>query len=262
MSGHADHVIASFERPPLVEVVCGVQFNEIGLQTAHFGQFWQVVKGEYPTTQDTPPLPAIMEAAGGVLESLSWSNLPDLRRVCLVSGTQSHLLQIQANRFHRNWRKLANEAYPRFGAIRSAFLCDWRAFSRFVQDTKLIEPTVNQVELTYVNHVPLGPLWDADSLAKLLPWLTPPKIGELRPDPELVLHYDAKEIAGRLHVSFRSAQRQDGSKVIVIELTARGALAPSDDGSPEAWLARSHGLIVRSFAHVTGPEAQTFWGRS
>jgi uncharacterized protein (TIGR04255 family) len=262
MAGSADDEIVSFERPPLVEVVCGVQFQNIGLQTGHLGKFWQQVQDEYPTTQDAPPLPSVTESFGGMLDSFSWTNLPDLRRVCLINETQGHLLQIQANRFHRNWRQVADDVYPRFGQISSEFIRNWTAFAKFVKAAKLPEPSVNQVELTYVNHVTSGPLWDTDGMAKLLPWLAPVNIAGRKPEAEILLHYDVKEVAGRLHVSIRPAQRQDGSKIVVIELTARGAIVSSDEALPERWLARAHAVVVGSFAQLTGPDAHTFWGRS
>ena len=151
MSRGANDEILSFNRPPVVEVVCGAQFHSLPLQTPHFGLFWDKVRTAYPTTLDAPPLPAVVEApAGGVsmLRAISWSDLPELRRVFFVNEERGRLLQVQPTRFHYNWqRKSESDLYPRFPEVRSEFLDNWRKFSEFLREVDLPPPHVIQGEL-------------------------------------------------------------------------------------------------------------------
>ena len=269
MSEGANDEIVSFTSAPVVEVVCGAQFHALPLQTAHFGQFWERVRDAYRKTLDAPPLAPVLEVPPGSAAAFgaisSWSNLPELRRVFFVDEERGRLLQVQPTRFHHNWQRRADhDAYPRFPEVRAEFLSSWRTFGAFLRDVGLPPPHVIQGELTYINHIPFGELWDGSGFRKLFPWLNP-RNGALSESPELelALHYENPECRGRLHVTIRTGVRAaDMSRVVMMELTVRGA--PATEG-PEAdletWLGSARKLIVQSFAELTGPDAHSHWGR-
>jgi uncharacterized protein (TIGR04255 family) len=263
MSESACEEIVSFKQPPLVEVVCGVQFRALPLQTAHFGKFWDRMGDDYPVTRDAPPLPPILEAppgGGGAFTSISWSDLPELRRVFLVDSVRGRLIQLQADRFHYNWQRTRDAGeYPRFGEVFAEFQRSWGAFTEFVHGEKLGELNRVQHELTYINHIRLDGGSDVPTLGQLLPWFAPTNNSVASaPEPEVTLHYEVPEIAGRLHVSIRSGRRAgDNARVLLMELTARGA-----GGDIGAWFSDARARIVRSFAALTGPDAHEKWGRT
>lgn len=264
MSHGTDEEIVSFTRAPVVEVVCGAQFQTLPLQTAHFGQFWERVRDVYGKTLDAPPLPAILEGQPN-FSTISWSNLPELRRVFFLDEARGRLLQLQSNRLHHNWqRHTERDVYPRFGEVRSEFLQSWGAFTAYLREAGLPPPHVIQGEVTYINHIPFGDLWDASGFQKLFPWLSP-KNGALTPTPELevALHYEVPECLGRLHVTIRTGVRDiDKSRVVLMDLTMRGAPASQGpDADLEAWLGAARRTVVRSFAELTGPDAHAHWGR-
>ncbi len=94
------------------------------MQTRHIGQFWTEIAGEYPLTQDFPPVPDVGEVAG-----LSFSIMPPLRRAFLATSTTEFVIQLQDSRFHHNWRKLSPTVeYPRFGVVFKRFLSAWGRF--------------------------------------------------------------------------------------------------------------------------------------
>ncbi len=267
MNTVTDGEIVSFTRPPIVEVICGVQFLGLPLQTVHLGQFWDRVRETYPKTLDAPPLPDIVEAptgSPGPLSTLTWSQLPDLRRVFFVNEDRGRLLQLQGSRLLHNWqRKDDGDTYPHFPEVRSEFLDKWGVFRAFLRDIPLPPPHVTQAEVTYINHVPIGDLWKGSGVAALFPWLDPSNRVASNPEVECALHYDLPECRGRLHVTVRTALRvKDSARVVVFELTVRGA--PAADGvdvNLEPWLAAARGAIVHSFTELTSPEAHTHWGR-
>ena len=51
-----------FEKPPVVEVVCGVLFKNIDkLLVPHFGQLWERFKPEYNDCQEVAPIAPVIE---------------------------------------------------------------------------------------------------------------------------------------------------------------------------------------------------------
>ncbi|MBN2195020.1 MAG: TIGR04255 family protein [Polyangiaceae bacterium] len=256
--------IVSFERPPVVEVVCGVQFGPLPLQTAHFGKFWCEVREDFPVTRDMPPLSPLLEPAPGAPPSSTvlWSTLPELRRVFLVNSDRGRLLQLQADRFHFNWQKVPDgEDYPRYREVAAQFQHNWARFVDFVRSEPLPDPQVVQAELTYVNVLSIEGDWSVRALMAYYPWLSHanPAVAA-QPEVELALHYEVPEITGRLHVNIRSGRRpQSNERVVVMELTTRGRATGSD---LEAWFGEARSKIVRSFTGLTSPEAHERWGRT
>src|SRR5262249_49176164 len=60
--GDAMADVIHFERPPLDEVVCGVQFGGVEWSSIHFGLFYTKIAERYHRTQQRPPLaPSLFE---------------------------------------------------------------------------------------------------------------------------------------------------------------------------------------------------------
>jgi hypothetical protein len=54
--------LPDFEKPPVTEVVCGVQFKELrSLIIPHLGQLWEKFKAEYPRYQEVSPIVPVIE---------------------------------------------------------------------------------------------------------------------------------------------------------------------------------------------------------
>ena len=54
--------LPEFERPPLNEVVFGVQFEPLAaLRAAHYGLYWSRIRSRYGTTEDKAPLAYVLE---------------------------------------------------------------------------------------------------------------------------------------------------------------------------------------------------------
>ena len=156
--------LPSFDRPPVNEVVMGVQFGTLdGLLAPHVGKFWATVESEYPRCSDNPPIIAILEnfeKPGAVMRlrhSFTLSPTPDLPRIFLEDASGQWLIQIQRDRFLHNWRVGEDESeYPRYPEVKRRFFEQWARFQQFVQQNELGTIQITQLEITYLNRIPLA----------------------------------------------------------------------------------------------------------
>ncbi len=257
-----------YDRPPVIEVVLGVQFDELPrFLSVHQGSFWELVKSDYPEAEDRPPLVSVFEDRPSAEPGLEFSDLPPLRRVFLVHSEKNYLLQVQPTRFLHNWRKLRpTDAYPRFVVAEERFLRGWESFRNFVDHYKLGSLKTNQYELTYINHI----LGDGSSFPQSMHDYTnifnwPKERPDIfLPEPSSLgvdLKFRLPEKRGTLHVSMKHGRRlPDKTEVLMLELTARGQ-AQSDASDMKSWFSIAHEWIVRGFTDVTTTAAHNRWGR-
>ena len=253
----ATSAIPSYGSPPLTEVVCGVQFAELPLQTRHVGQFWTEISEQYPLTQDFPPIPDVGEAPG-----VSILIMPPLRRAFFATSTTAFVIQLQESRFCHNWRKLSpNAVYPRFGVVFGRFLAAWGLFSDFVKRQGLPEPKPNRYELTYVNEIEaLAPI-RIEQAVKLFDWSHIE--AKFLPEPQatnIAWSFPLPDTKGLMNVSTHRLTRPDGRSAVLLTLACSGPSAiekyPLND-----WFQTAHEWIVRGFTDLTTPEAQNIWKR-
>jgi uncharacterized protein (TIGR04255 family) len=266
--------LPEFGRPPVHETVLSIQFAPIeDLGTLHFGLLWGRLKGDFPTFQIVPPLEPVFERFGEEpqerptfrFERITASG-PTIR-CWFLDKFESRLLQFQADRFVYNWRRTEHSPdYPRFARILPAFREEWKRFCGFLNDEGFEIPSINQCEVTYINHVEvelgngvrvspqtLFPMFQEQPAGGFLPRLSSLRGG---------LIYDFPDRRGRLHVTFKPATRKsDGAEIIILELTARGEPIGQDFPSAVQWLELGHEWVVRAFAEVTSPEMQAHWER-
>jgi uncharacterized protein (TIGR04255 family) len=259
-----------FRRPPVIETVLGVQFLPLRTLTMpYLGQYWAEVRSEYPQAQVKPPLPQVIEEfpPAPVMANIEVSSEPE-GRFWYISESNTELIQLQRDRFIRNWRRAETDAdYPRYETLRPRFEGDWLRFLSFLEREGLGRPEVNQCEVTYINHIDLGLGWETfKDLSGVLKILAPSRPGDFLPVPEMVLanaRYLMPDGKGRLHVAAQPAiPRRGGKPVVQLTLTARGAPRSSETGDILAWLDLGHTWIVEGFADITNEELQTkVWER-
>ena len=146
-----------FSNPPVIEVVCGVQFGNLErLFAPHHGIFWKSIRKEFPVVQEAPPLDPIVESyeEGPSRLTIGVSDRPPLPRVWLLSDNEQSLIQLQRDRFYYNWKRSDNKVpYPSYDRVIVEFERHLLAFQEFVAAEKLGEIEFRQCELTYVNHI-------------------------------------------------------------------------------------------------------------
>jgi uncharacterized protein (TIGR04255 family) len=267
--------IADFRAPPVVEVVCGVQFQPLAeFRSAHAGLFWQRVRDTYTVARDVPALPPVIENFGAptapglaITFSILGFGQARLPRVQLVDSRGGQMIQIQNGRFHHNWEKQHGaDEYRRYKAIRPAFVERWEQFKAFVTEQGLGVISATQYELSYINHIAAGGLWDQKrGLGSLLPWLAPPYAldGDAF-EPEFAMHAPVPMCRGRLHVTGKIGLRAgNATPILAMELTVRGApVKAGEDGDIVSWMDVARDRIVRTFVKLTSEEARQHWGQT
>ncbi len=274
----------SFSRPPIVEVVTGVQFQKIpGLHAGHFGLFWDQVRDRFPQVKHQQPLSRTVERqVEGNLPSRHGIRLQPMAaedfvpRIWFIDAGDCELLQMQIDRFIRNWRKRpTNAAYPRyFETIRPAFEKDLGLFLEFLAREKFSMPVFDQCELTYINHIHSEGVWDefAQLDRVFAGWNSGYGTG-VWSDPESVAVRTSHallgkngEFVGRLHLEIDSAFTSEGvagaaaERTFVMKLIARGQPLGEGVAGIFSFLDLAHEQIVRGFDRITMPQMHAAWG--
>jgi len=116
--------LPDYERPPVIEVVCGILFKSIDtLLAPHFGLLWEKYKPEYPICREVPPLAPVIERFGEQPQiDLQLANVPPLPRTWFVHKNDNGIIQVQRDRFLHNWKKVRTEdEYPRYPQVIKLF---------------------------------------------------------------------------------------------------------------------------------------------
>lgn len=270
--------LPEFERPPVTEVVLGVQFKtEKPLRVPHVGLFWQTIREAFPEFVEHPPLGPQIEqlpadpfhAPPGALEmgiQIGMGAFPT-PRCWFVDNPGNKVIQLQTDRFLHNWRKISGEEeYPRYETIRDEFIDRWRQFVSFSNDEKLGAPTVTQAEVTYVNHIPQDSCWsEADDMPNVFSCLKlVDEIDLFGPmeTMEFNIRRRLRDNRGRLYVKAAPAfTTKDKSVILRMVLTTRGPVADNSDEAILDWMDMGRSTIVKGFAALTAPAAHKVWGR-
>ena len=265
--------LPNFDNPPVIKTVLSAQFEPLPqLRTAHLGLLWDKYRdGGFTLTKERPPLdhtieefPEMPRARRGL--QLQTLEDPPVPRLWFVTAQGNELIQVQADRFIKNWRKEGRgEKYPRYEHVKASFKRDFDIFQMFLGEKQLGSPRINQCEVTYVNHILAGEGWAAFSdFEKVFSiWKSPSvEIPGAMEDLRLHARYPIPDVdekpIGRLHVDIQPAFRtSDNTPMYVFQLTARGRLGEGFDFFD---LARE--WIVRTFAALTTPTMHSIWKRT
>jgi uncharacterized protein (TIGR04255 family) len=259
----------SFDHPPVVETVFGVQFAPLAkLTNGHLGWFWKERLGsEWTQAADAVVLPMQIETFGTPAWAtpavqLSVGPASPAARLQVTNSEGDRMIQVQSSRFHYNWQKKEGN-YPHYRVVRQEFDKHFETFRRFVSDKGLGEVVPNQWELSYIDFVPPGDLWRSPSdWQKVLPALfgtgqVPETLRAENVGAEW--HFEIVPQRGRLHLNINFARIGDREPGILLQWTARGPVGAST--SLDAGLELGHSATVEAFLRVTSEEAQRSWGR-
>lgn len=151
--------------------------------------------------------------------------------------------------------------YPHYDQVRDDFVRQLEKFFEFLREEGLEDPNPDQVELTYVNHIPAAITRDSLSPLEhsLRFWAGIPSEARI-PDPELVSLQtqfairEGQDFLGRLYIQLQSRfLTRDNSPVYHLQLIARGAPIAEQPGLSGvlAFLDQGHVWIVRTFTDIT-----------
>ena len=115
-----------FERPPVVEVACGVLFGSLpALRAAHVGVFWGLIREEFPIVDEAPLLSPVVETSdpSSAFET-EISLIPPLPRTWFQTREGHGLVQLQRDGFVYNWKRSSPDDghYPSYDVVIVDFL--------------------------------------------------------------------------------------------------------------------------------------------
>jgi uncharacterized protein (TIGR04255 family) len=270
MSGRAR---VKFDRPPVVEVACGVLFNtRQPFRGAYVGLYWQRIRDAFPRIEEAPPLSPFIEPSGFTAPGMGVgiALLPPLRRTWLLSEDGRNLIQVQEDRYLFNWKRAAaDDKYPSYDEVIELFDQHLAGFLEFLGMAAIGPATYRQFELTYINHIPLGPA-DGGMEVKETRVLVDHarEVGRERflPEPEAVQWvsvYALPQGNGRLYASARSAHSPEGRRILQLDMTARGTPENASEANRRQWFDLAHDWITHGFADITAPDVQErVWRRN
>lgn len=261
--------LPSFSNPPVVETVLGVQFHPLANLTAgHLGRFWATLP-EWPWCGETAAIGQASESFG---DDALWSPRhlrlvarPEVR-LQIRNAAGDRLLQIENGWFTLNWKRSDDASpYPRYGKLKSEFDALWNRFGDFLLAARLDAAIPSLWEVTYVNHIPKGPLWKVpDEWSRVIPGLsgTMPSLPGCRPESASgVWVFELGERAGRLRVWFEHAKSGQAEELLVLKLSGRGPVQGNEPQSLQSGLELGRSAVVRMFTALTSEAAHRHWQR-
>lgn len=267
--------LPKFKKPPVVELVLGVQFARIEkLNAIYLGAWWQTMKNIFPVMQEKSALPPIVEPldlSKPIEVRLNITNKPTPSRWWFLTNDHSELIQVQNDRFVYNWRKTSeNMTYPSYEHLIENFLKHLHSFCEWIAQERLGPFDPNMCEISYVNHIFAGKGWEkhsqlADVYAPFssnysIDFLPPIETFEFNAS-HVFTDKDSKPL-GRLKIGVNSGFRgTDQLPVIVINMNAFSPLQDKSTQGIKATLDKFHEWTVRGFATITTPKMHEIWGR-
>lgn len=248
-----------------------VQFEPVpDLTIAHLAAWWHdEAEDRYPKARERQPVEAHVEQFDGAGPALSLQFGTAVAPVALwlFDEDETELVQVQANRFTRNWTR-SGEGYPSYATLKPRFDEDFRSLRDHLLRQGFPALIATQCELTYLNPIEPGEHWSRPGQLNevIAPWsgqLSEPFL----PEPETiqlgarwVVEVDGTRV-GRF--TAQVGPMTDGRTTKIL-LTLQSRLQPLGTGQPgiDASLDLSHEWIVRGFASLTTQQMWTTWRRS
>jgi uncharacterized protein (TIGR04255 family) len=259
----------NFQRPPLNEVVVGVQFAPVPRYSQiHAGEVWQLFRDRFPLVEEHLPLEPAFETFGlPQLQGVSIRMLEGARhdRFWFLTEDGAELIQFQSDRFLHNWRKRETEhrPYPRFEPMFRDFQLEMLALEQFFAERFGAELEVTQAEVSYINRI-YSP--DGRAMPRADQWLKFLRFGSTEPDDysgafRETIRDESGTPIGRLTCEVKSAVTQSLRPIILFTMLARGAPSTPRLESAFDFIKQGREKIAHRFDHFTTAEAQEYWGR-
>ncbi len=231
--------LAKFDSPPVIETVLSLQFEPLeNYSDAHAGWYWK----NYLSTDwdEIVNVPRVQDKFERFADERKWTphggqlliqTQPSAERYQILRVDKQRMLQVQNSRFILNWRRGGDGEYPTYEKLKPEFMEHYENFKIFVADSGNEEIKPNQWEVTYVNQIIKGELWESLSdISKIFPWISFPAEGVA---DQVTDGYDFKSTLtiganlGRLYISLKHARigSDQGAETLILEIIARGPVS-------------------------------------
>lgn len=259
----------SFTSPPLVEVAFSIQFRQLDkFHLALIGVVWDELKNDYPHVGYEPKLDHQVEKFGlnfnaGEIPNFKFLQKPDIPRVTFSDNQGEYLIQIQNDRFVLNWRKNANNIYPRHELLSSRLFEEFTRFRNVLAKHDIDEFIPDQLEITNVNHIEVT----SEPIGLVLNEVLDNKVFSKNPvegfstNVYQKLKYKEK-VSGRIYTNLEKTKRRTDLKdVYVVKITARSHPDGQDDDSMKGLFSFLRESINEVFQSITTDNYHIKWGK-
>ena len=264
--------LPTYDRPPVLETVLGVQFDPLdSLTSAHLGAYWKALGPEWSNPSDAVPIESQIELFsetgtwGQVGIQLRLRQQPGIRlRIKNIAGDR--MLQVQNGRLHLNWLGESGKPYPRFEVVLEEFRKEYERFRCFLSSEGIGKLSANQWEVTYVNHIPRGTVWNTPADWNFFQLLNAPReVGSSAKFESFSgeWHFEIPHKRGRIHVQWThgSKDTSGSQELVVLTLTSRGpVVSPDEAQSLNDGLHLGRAAIVQTFRALMSDNANSYWG--
>jgi uncharacterized protein (TIGR04255 family) len=269
-----NRTLPEYQKPPLQEVALSVQLEPLsGFDLTHYGKLHSVYSDGFPLIETHPSLDPVIERFGTkkrpsppTFQMMTGAEFP---RIWFLNEQRTELVQIQRDRFTKNWRKVeGSESYPRYeDYIRPNFERDYKKFLRFTEDNALSDVKPIQCDVTYVNHILPNSKFSQndDTLASVISFFGVSSADAFL-NPLEGFSFSASQIIktndtpiARLVVNINTGLTNDGDSMLRLNLTVRGPVAGADLESVLNFMDMGRETIVNSFDRITSSEMHDHW---
>lgn len=259
--------LADYARPPLNEVVLGVQFAPPrGYQQIQAYEVWKLFEKQFPFVEEYPALMPTFETFGlpaspqinfGVVTGAQHD------RFWFLSPGKEELIQFQQDKLLHNWRKVGDQTneYPRFEKMLPRFEEELWALEKYFASLAQQKIEVNQCEISYINHI------YTDEKTTISDVLRFANFDGNAPDDinfnfrRTILGEDGSPV-GRVICEAQSGFNNNSrQQVLVLTITVRGAPVKPTIKEAVEFLKRGREVVVDTFSAITTDESQRDWGR-
>ena len=260
---------ATWNRPPVIEVVLGVQFAPLEqFNNGHLGWFWRQLRGDYPNANDSAPIPPVIESFGNEPEfgfpGIGFATMRGDSRLRMVSTDGSRMVQLQNGWLVVNWMKRDGQPYPGYSDVLTEFERAFSSLDQFVASEELGSLQPDLWEVTYIDHFPRGTVWaERPDIPRLLPGLLGACDSPRGRFESLTgrWNFQLQPHPGRLSVSLQTARSaaDPSLELLVMTSTCRGPISAGSGRSASESLNYGKRAVVDTFMAVTSNEARTYW---
>lgn len=146
-------VAIKLTNPPVVEVILGIQLENIRFSLIHFGLYWQTIRARFPLQIDQPVI---------MSEEDEEFQIPQLARALFISSDNKKVIHLQQNFFGFSLRHNNEYKYPHFEEIFRGFFAEWNHFQEWYKGQEIgISLKPFKYELTYVNILDRDVGWNS-----------------------------------------------------------------------------------------------------
>lgn len=258
-----EDALPSFSKPPVVEVVVGVEFvPHPGLTAVKLARLYERWREDFPRIQELPAIPPNPAPGVGQGFEISFGMAPGLLRLWMLTEDGQMLVQIQHDRLMLNWRRMSeNQHYPRYLELRKKFEKLWADFQSFLDEEGMPPIGPAFVEVTFINAIAIH---HGSAIEDVINLLNPPS-AQLPGSAVLTRFQAVREVAvpsgAKGHLTIAAEPGPDEGSLALNLTTRLGVTDEAQGMTMLPLLDAAHACGVVGFAAVTTNKMHNIWRR-